>query len=178
MARPRDPAKWDVLDLKYRARLERNGLTRAGYARGDSLKSARGHKPDKTPEHPQDFLKNPGKYQGSSYRPRTTPKGYESAKPGTSATPERGRLENEVIRKLDPILTERAMISGHEYSPELVRDNVHRMPYDLLIFALTAGIGELLDAGEYQKRSDIPAKDRWLWPSSYGKINPLWYHAG
>lgn len=41
---------WDQLSAKYRARLERNGISKSGYERGDSIRSARGHA--KTPERP------------------------------------------------------------------------------------------------------------------------------
>lgn len=36
---------WDQLSAPYRARLERNGITRESHAQGVSLRAARGHKP-------------------------------------------------------------------------------------------------------------------------------------
>lgn len=55
---------WNALSADYRARLQRNGITPAQYEAGESLKAARGH--SKTPEHPQDAVKNPGRF--SEYR--------------------------------------------------------------------------------------------------------------
>ena len=52
---------WSNLSPNYRARLERNGVTRTQYERGDSLKGARGHA--NTPENPAEALRNPDKYE-------------------------------------------------------------------------------------------------------------------
>lgn len=49
---------WDQLKADYRNRLERNGVTRADYERGASLKAGRGH--ERTPERPS--LSNPQKF--------------------------------------------------------------------------------------------------------------------
>lgn len=43
---------WDSLSDKYRARLERNGVTRSGYESGTSLGKARGH--IRTPGQPSE----------------------------------------------------------------------------------------------------------------------------
>lgn len=48
---------WTALSPTYRARLERNGITRSAYERGESIKGARGH--SKTPEHPSQAKRNP-----------------------------------------------------------------------------------------------------------------------
>lgn len=49
---------WDRLSLTYQRRLERSGVDRTAYERGELLKSARGHAPHKTPEHPTRRLSN------------------------------------------------------------------------------------------------------------------------
>jgi len=49
---------WESLKLDYRKRLERGGISRAAYERGESIKSARGHA--QTPERPS--LSSPTKY--------------------------------------------------------------------------------------------------------------------
>lgn len=41
---------WSSLSDNYRARLEKNGITKAKYEAGESIKKARGH--SKTPERP------------------------------------------------------------------------------------------------------------------------------
>lgn len=51
---------YDALSAGYRGRLERAGMTRAEYERGDSLKSARGH--SQTPERPSRALNRPEAY--------------------------------------------------------------------------------------------------------------------
>ena len=49
---------WEDLSPGYRSRLERGGVSRAAYERGESLKSARGH--GRTPERPS--LSNPQQF--------------------------------------------------------------------------------------------------------------------
>jgi len=66
---------WDQLKPDYRKRLERNGISKIDYERGDSIKAARGH--ERTPERPS--LSNPQQF----------PK-YHS---------ERQRLINAVVQK-------------------------------------------------------------------------------
>lgn len=57
---------WDQLSAKYRARLEKNGVSKRQYERGESIQGARGHA--KTPERPQgaaafpDYLRERTKY--------------------------------------------------------------------------------------------------------------------
>lgn len=51
---------WDDLSPKYRARLERGGITRSTFATADKS-AARGHKA--TPEHPQEAILKPHKYE-------------------------------------------------------------------------------------------------------------------
>jgi len=66
MARPRN---WDALSPAYRARLQRNGITRQAYVSGASVKDARGHKA--TPEHGlRDAAKNPQRYQEYLHKKR------------------------------------------------------------------------------------------------------------
>jgi hypothetical protein len=54
---------YDSLSDAYRKRLERGGISRTEYNRGDSLKAARGHKAGVTPEHPSDVRKSPKTYE-------------------------------------------------------------------------------------------------------------------
>ena len=62
MVRARNPGAWDALSPAYRARLERNGVTRQSYTSGAKLAKARGHA--KTPEHGvKDAARNPAKYK-------------------------------------------------------------------------------------------------------------------
>lgn len=53
---------FDSLSDAYRRRLERGGIGRTQYERGDSLKAARGHKAGVTPEHPSDVKNNSREY--------------------------------------------------------------------------------------------------------------------
>jgi hypothetical protein len=53
---------WDTLSTGYRDRLQRSGVTREGYERGESIQKARGH--ESTPEHGlKDAVKNPAKFR-------------------------------------------------------------------------------------------------------------------
>lgn len=52
---------WSALSSDYRARLLRKGITQQAYESGVSLKAARGH--SQTPEHPEDAIKFPNRYQ-------------------------------------------------------------------------------------------------------------------
>lgn len=52
---------WAALSDAYRARLTRKGITKRKYERGVSLSEARGHA--KTPEHPEDVVRNPERYR-------------------------------------------------------------------------------------------------------------------
>lgn len=141
MARPRDPAKWDSLSPAYRARLERGGITRSGYLRGDTLGAARGHKPGRTPEHPKDAVKNPERYKG--YKPRkevrTTPQ--ESAALTDAAV-------RSMDRKLAPGLATGADVFN--YSPERVRENVEKMSASQKIWTIGATEDELMQAARRQ----------------------------
>jgi hypothetical protein len=51
---------WDALSSSYRRRLERSGIDRAAYDRGESLKAARGHA--RTPERPRQAARAPERY--------------------------------------------------------------------------------------------------------------------
>lgn len=61
MAKRRKVAQWDALSPAYRKRLERNGVSREQYLRGNRLGSARGH--SQTPERPERATRNPQRYQ-------------------------------------------------------------------------------------------------------------------
>jgi hypothetical protein len=50
---------WDRLTPTYQRRLQRGGIDRTAYERGELLKAARGHSAEKTPEHPTRRLANP-----------------------------------------------------------------------------------------------------------------------
>lgn len=52
---------WDSLSSGTQRRYERNGVSRAEYEAGVSLKAARGHA--ETPERPSEALKNPERYE-------------------------------------------------------------------------------------------------------------------
>jgi hypothetical protein len=150
MARSRN---WESLSPTYRARLQRNGITQDAYLRGDKLGSARGHKPGHTPEHPQDAVKNPGKYRG-----------YQPKKDIRLSRAERDKLEAATIRNADRELGHRI-----KYNPQTVRQNVPRMTYKQLIQAVNATANEWEDLGSPQYRLD---------EGVYGPRyhNPFFYH--
>jgi hypothetical protein len=52
---------WDDLSASYRQRLERGGITPGMHARGESIRSARGH--ERTPEHPVEGMNKPEKFR-------------------------------------------------------------------------------------------------------------------
>jgi hypothetical protein len=54
------------LSPDYRARLERGGIDRAAYERGEPLKTARGHA--RTPEHPREAITRPERYRDYTHR--------------------------------------------------------------------------------------------------------------
>jgi len=60
---------WSALSQSYRTRLQRNGITKAQYESGMSLKAARGHA--QTPESPREYARNPNKF--TAYRNRRLP---------------------------------------------------------------------------------------------------------
>lgn len=61
---------WDELSETYRRRLSRNGVTRAGYESGSSIKAARGHA--NTPERPEDAYTTRGKQRFKRYLERVS----------------------------------------------------------------------------------------------------------
>jgi hypothetical protein len=151
MANPRDVSKWDSLSPAYRARLERNGIGRAAYLRGDSLKTARGKKPGQTPEHPKDAIKNPERYKG--YKPKV-PRWK-----GTPTPQDRSRLETQAVRAIDQKLGNRI-----KYNPLTVRLNVPRMTIAELLFVISADAEDIADRG-----SDVMHPVR-------KSNNPFYYH--
>jgi hypothetical protein len=60
---------WNALSSSYQARLVRGGITKDAYESGASLSKARGHA--NTPEHPEDAIKQPSRYQ--KYRAKLKP---------------------------------------------------------------------------------------------------------
>lgn len=60
---------WGTLSATYRRRLERGGITKAAYERGESLAKARGH--GQTPERPERAERQPDKYTKYIERRRT-----------------------------------------------------------------------------------------------------------
>ena len=100
-----------------------------------SQKAARGKA--KTPEHPEDFIKNPEKYK--EYRPKT--RISTGSREGPALTDEqRKELETLAIRNMDRQLGDR-----HKYNPLTVRNNVPKMNYGQLITAINAEAEELDD---------------------------------
>lgn len=75
---------WQQLSAAYRARLEKGGVSKAAYERGESIQSARGH--SQTPERPTQA--NPaihGKYVATRSQLVTTVVARKQAFFGTSA---------------------------------------------------------------------------------------------
>lgn len=60
---------WSALSSAYRTRLMRSGITKESYEAGVELKKARGHA--ETPEHPEEAIRKPSKYQ--KYRNKIKP---------------------------------------------------------------------------------------------------------
>lgn len=60
-AKRRSVAQWNALSPAYRKRLERSGISREQYLRGNKLSAARGHR--STPERPARAAKNPARYK-------------------------------------------------------------------------------------------------------------------
>lgn len=54
-------SQWENLSASYKARLERNGITRSRYENGESLSAARGH--SKTPERPARAESSPERFR-------------------------------------------------------------------------------------------------------------------
>lgn len=57
---------WESLSPGYRARLERNGVSKTAYGRGESIRAARGHA--QTPEHPKEVTFKGGATQFPHYK--------------------------------------------------------------------------------------------------------------
>jgi hypothetical protein len=57
---------WETLNETYRTRLQKGGIGKEQYERGDSLKAARGHAT--TPENAREYQKNPERFK--EYRQR------------------------------------------------------------------------------------------------------------
>lgn len=107
---------WQQLSPGYRARLEKNGITKAQYDAGKSLAKARGH--SQTPEHGiKEAIRKPAKYRKYiNKRTRT----------GSTAKP-----PEEIAREINSILDE-AYANIHnrlnrysQYNDRNVRANVY-----------------------------------------------------
>lgn len=61
---------WGQLSDAYRKRLERGGITRSAYERGESIKKARGH--ESTPERPSDAYTIRGRERFKNYLQRVS----------------------------------------------------------------------------------------------------------
>jgi hypothetical protein len=118
---------WDDLSPGYRSRLERGGISRNDYDRGESLGKARGH--GATPENPRSY--DPTKYQK-----------YHA---------ERTKLERDLEQRKQQLYGGSA-----RWDAKRSRQNVREYPPSLqrLRWAMNADDEELLDAireapGEY-----------------------------
>lgn len=117
---------WERLKPDYRARLERNGISRSDYENGASLKKGRGH--EKTPERPKGFNKE----IFVDYAAR------------------REDLERQLIEKKRELFgdTPRDVKHGPRWNEDRSAENVTKYapPLRLLRWALAADVEELLDA--------------------------------
>jgi hypothetical protein len=104
-------------------------------------------------EHPEDAVKNPGKYQG-----------YQPKKNVRLSQADRAKLEAEVIRRMDSELGDRI-----KYNPATPRQYVPGMPSRDLIIAVNASANELEDLASVQHK---------LGEGMHGPEyrNRLWYH--
>lgn len=111
-------SRWEDLSAGYRERLERHGITPEAHARGETIKSARGH--EHTPEKPQ--------YANRQEYPRYTA--------------ERDRLIRDFIQRKEELFGE-----SRRFSRQRSEDNVRNNPppLSLLRWALKASKDELLD---------------------------------
>jgi len=89
---------WDQLSPNYRARLEKSGISKTAYGRGESIKAARGH--SQTPERPTQAAQFPN-YQIERNRLSKAVAAKKQALCGTSPkwNPKRA---NEKFRKDPP----------------------------------------------------------------------------
>lgn len=110
---------WDSLAPGYRARLERGGVSRAGYERGESIKSARGHA--KTPEHPK------------AYNPKEFPTYHN----------ERQKLVKDINQKKQDFFG-----ASPKWNPQKAKASLAKYapPMALLRWAMDADYGEWIDA--------------------------------
>lgn len=172
MAKTRTAAGWDALSPTYRTRLQRGGITRAGYLRGDSLKTARGK--GKGPEHPKDAIRNPRKYP--SYRPQKNPAGLEPAKQGEKKSADRRELEKQFVQNVQRQMGDR--IKWSTASDVAIQESATRVTYTQLIAGINANEQDLEDWGTPQNESEsvmgpfypITVKGRRM------MVNPFWYH--
>ena len=110
---------WDSLSAGYRARLERGGISKTAYDRGESLAKARGHQA--TPERPK------------SYNPRQYPK-YHS---------ERKELIKLVAQRKEEFFSASPKWNKNRSEANLAK---YAPPMALLRWALDADYGEWIDA--------------------------------
>jgi len=110
---------WDSLSPGYRQRLEKSGIGKAGYDRGESLQKARGHA--QTPERP--------KASNAQQFPR-----YHN---------ERQKLVNAVNRKKQDFFG-----TSPKWNPQRAKANMSKHPPSLakLRWALDASYEDWLDA--------------------------------
>lgn len=117
---------WERLKPDYRARLERNGISRSDYENGASLKKGRGH--EKTPESPKNYNKEIF----------------------VDYARERDRLSRELAERKHELFggTPADAIHGPRWNPERSAENIEKYapPLRLLRWALTAEPEELIDA--------------------------------
>jgi hypothetical protein len=142
---------WESLSDSYRKRLTRGGIDRAAYERGDSLKTARGHKAGKTPEHPTDLFKSPEKYK--EYRERKVKRENQKFKGGQKEKTDHDDLIERALRN-----AVRQLGEGYRFNEERIKKNLKRM-----------SAGELRDAA-------VISADEWRNRArKQGKFNPWWY---
>jgi hypothetical protein len=96
---------WNGLSPAYQKRLKRNGITKRQYESGANLAKARGHA--ETPEHPEDVIRQPTKYQ--KYR-------------GTLV-----RLQDEVILKKERLFGNRLRFN-RERAEKYIRNGARDVP--------------------------------------------------
>jgi hypothetical protein len=144
---------WESLSDAYRRRLERGGIDRAGYERGESLKGARGHKPGQTPEHPSDLFKTPEQY--TDYRERRQEREKRERKNDKTGgvNTDRDELVERALRN-----AVRQLGEGFRFNEERIKRNLKRMTKEELLDAAT------INADEWRRRA-----------RKQGKFNPWWY---
>src|SRR5260370_31492530 len=154
----------------------RKGVTETQFRNKDfKLDKARGH--EHTPEGSKDVIriirKDPSQLKNfTNYRPETTPTGMDPAKPGTPATPERKKLEEEFVKHMRREYGDRLY-----WNDGFVIDNAEHMSYQSLIIGITTSGHALEDLSEIQ-REDAKVRKltrAWIIGPKGKKLNPFWY---